>query len=103
MGNPSGVYGVARVTSSAHIDESALDPKEEHFDPKAVEYVKQGKEPLWMCVDMAFVKKFARPISLDEIKEDKELRSMLVARRGQRLSVMPVAEKHFKEIERLGS
>ena len=37
---PSGVYGVAKVASTAHIDESALDPKDEHFDPKAVHYSK---------------------------------------------------------------
>ena len=94
--NPSGVYGIARVVSPAHVDESSLDQKDEHFDPRAVAYVKAGKEPLWVCVDVEFVRKLAHPISLEEIKNDKLLRSMLVAQLGQRLSVMPVLEKHFK-------
>lgn len=93
---PSGVYGIARVAGAAHIDESALDSKDEHYDPKAVEYVRAGKDPLWMCVDLEFVKKLLEPVSLEEIKNNKDLRGMLVARPGQRLSVMPVVEKHFR-------
>jgi predicted RNA-binding protein with PUA-like domain len=88
MSDPTGVYGVAKVVSAPHRDETALDPQDEHYDPKRE----------WVCVDVAFVKKLARPVSLEEIKQDKELRHMLVARPGQRLSVMPVAEKHFRKI-----
>jgi predicted RNA-binding protein with PUA-like domain len=95
---PAGVYGVAKVVKTAYMDPTALDSKDEHYDAKAVKYVKEGKEPLWICVDVAFVKKLLRPVTLAEIKNDKELRSMLVARRGQRLSVMPVEEKHFERI-----
>ena len=95
---PTGVYGIARVASAAHIDESALNPKDEHFDPKAVKYVREGKEPLWVCVDMAFVKKLPHPFSLEDMKRQPRLQSMLVLRRGQRLSVMPVAEEHFNII-----
>ncbi len=99
---PTGVYGIAKVASKPHIDETALDPQDEHFDPKAVKYMKEGKEPLWSCVDIEFVKKFARPVSLDEMKNERDLHGILVLRRGQRLSVMPVEEKHFKIIEKMG-
>jgi predicted RNA-binding protein with PUA-like domain len=99
---PSGVYGVAKVVSTAHIDRSALDPKDEHFDPKAVQYVKEGKEPLWSCVDVAFVSKFTRPVSLEEIKNDPTLAGIGVAKVGQRLSVMPVIEKHFERVVEMG-
>ena len=99
---PSGVYGVAQVASTAHIDESALDPKDEHFDPKAVQYSKEGKEPLWSCVDVAFVSKFKNPVSLEEIKHDPKLAGIGVAKVGQRLSVMPVVEKHFERVVEMG-
>ena len=85
---PSGVYGIARVVGAPHRDETALDPKDEHYDPKRE----------WVAVDVEFVKKLKVPVSLETIKADKELRNMLVARPGQRLSVMPVEEKHFKKI-----
>lgn len=90
---PTGVYGIAKVVSAAHVDETALDPKDEHYDPKRE----------WMCVDVAFVEKLKHAVSLADIKKDPALRTMLVLRPGQRLSVMPVEEKHFKRIVELGS
>ncbi len=102
MSDPTGVYGIAKVVSKPHVDESALNPKDEHYDVKAVKYQKEGKEPLWVCVDIQFVKKFARPVSLEEIKQNRDLHGILVARRGQRLSVMSVSAEHFKIIEKLG-
>jgi predicted RNA-binding protein with PUA-like domain len=95
---PNGVYGVAKVVNESYIDETALDPKDEHFDPKAVAYKKAGKDPLWVAPDLAFVKKLDTPVTLEEIKRSKELSGILVAKTGQRLSVMPVSEDHFKRI-----
>jgi predicted RNA-binding protein with PUA-like domain len=101
--SPAGVYGVARVASSAHIDESALNPKDEHFDPKAVAYEKAGKPPMWVCVDMEFVAKFSQPVYLADLKrEGSKLGGMLVLQRGQRLSVMPVSKAHFERVVQLG-
>jgi predicted RNA-binding protein with PUA-like domain len=51
--SPTGIYGIAKVSSLAHPDQSQFDKKDEHFDPKS----KQEK-PIWYCVDVGFVKKF---------------------------------------------
>jgi predicted RNA-binding protein with PUA-like domain len=96
---PSGVYGIARVASAPHIDESALNPKDEHFDPKAVKYVKEGKPPMWVCVDMEFLAKFTEPVYLTDLKrEGSKLGGMLVLQPGQRLSVMPVSKAHYERV-----
>lgn len=100
--NPTGVYGVAEVSAPAHIDKTALDPKDEHYDPKAVKYQKEGKDPMWMCVDMKFKSKFANPVTLDAIRRDSAFNSMLLVQPGQRLSVMPVAKHHFERILKMG-
>jgi len=101
--SPAGVYGVARVASDPHIDESALNPKDEHFDPKAVAYEKAGKPPMWMCVDLEFVAKFSQPVYLSDLKrEGAKLGGMLVLQTGQRLSVMPVSRAHFERVVELG-
>ena len=100
--DPAGVYGIAKVVGLPHLDKTALDPKDEHYDPKAVEYVKQGKEPMWVSVDVAFLSKLKHPVSLTEIKKDSALRSMLVAKTGQRLSVMPVEREHFEMVVKMG-
>ena len=90
---PSGIYGVAKVASAPHADLTQFDPKDMHFEPKA-----SPQKPIWICVDMQFVKKFKQPVTLDTIKANPHLRGMEVCRRGSRLSVMPVSERDFKEI-----
>jgi predicted RNA-binding protein with PUA-like domain len=90
---PTGVYGIAKIVSKPHPDETQFDAKDEHFDPKAIK-----DKPIWHCVDVAFVSKFKEPITLDQIKFDPKLTGMMVRERGSRLSVQPVSEKHFKYI-----
>ncbi len=94
---PSGVYGIAKVASRSHADLSALDEKDEHYDPRST-----TEKPIWECVDVMFVKKLVRPISLEEIKNDLELAGMLVAKKGSRLSIQPVLQKHFERVLALG-
>ena len=45
--------------------------------------------------DVEFVSKFDRVIPLDELRETPGLEKMQVARKGQRLSVMPVEEPEW--------
>ncbi len=96
-GSPSGVYGVAQVASVPHIDQGALDRNDEHYDPKSTK-----DKPIWECVDFAFVEKLAYPVSLETIKKDKNLAEMIVTKKGSRLSIQPVLEKHFRYILTLG-
>ena len=93
---PTGVYGIAKVVSGPKSDATALDKKDDHFDPKSTK-----ENPIWMCVDIAFVKKLERPVALYELKADANLRGMPVLERGNRLSVQPVSEKHFNYIVRV--
>lgn len=87
--NPTGIYGLAKVSSKIHPDESQFNKKDEHYDPKS-----KKESPTWQCVDISFVKKFKEPIALSYIKIDPNLSSMMVAQTGSRLSVQPVSEKH---------
>lgn len=92
---PTGIVGLARVAGAAYPDHTALDPKSAYFDPKAT-----GENPIWMMVDIEFVEKFVSPVTLERLRKEKSLSGMLVRQRGQRLSVMPVDEKHFECIRR---
>ncbi len=93
---PSGIYGLAQVHTKAHADESQFDPKDEHYDPKS-----SVLHPIWSCVDIAFVQKFDIPITLRELKHNPVFQDMYIARKGDRLSVQPVAQKHFDYILQL--
>ncbi len=93
---PPGVVGIANVISNPHADQTAFDPKSEYFDPKS-----SPDNPTWVCVDIGFVEKFPRMVTLDEIKQDSTLEGILVAKRGMRLSIQPLSEAHFSHITSL--
>lgn len=90
---PMGVFGVAKVVKESHPDETQFEKKNEYFEPRATR-----EKPMWFCVDLAFVKKFKEPVTLQEMKVDPVLGGMLATSRGSRLSVQPVSEKHFRHI-----
>jgi predicted RNA-binding protein with PUA-like domain len=92
-----GVAGIAKVCKAAHADLTALDPADQHYDPKSTK-----AEPIWMMVDIEFVERFPEIVSLAKLKAEPKLKGMLVLARGQRLSVMPVDADHFEIVRKLG-
>lgn len=90
---PSGIAGLAQVASLAKPDKTQFDKKSDYFDPKAT-----LTAPRWFCVDVSFVQKFPQILSLNELRSKKELKDMLLLKRGQRLSIQPVAEAEFEYI-----
>jgi predicted RNA-binding protein with PUA-like domain len=91
-----GIYGLAKVASKAHPDESQFDRKSEYFDPKAVR-----DNPRWMLVDVKLAKK-TRAMPLAEMRSYRELAKMTTLRKGNRLSITPVTEAEWDFIvERL--
>lgn len=93
---PPSIVGVAEVIKTAYPDHTALDPDDQHYDPKST-----PANPIWEMVDIRFVKKFARPLGLDDLREVAALQQMELLRRGSRLSVQPVTATEWKAIERL--
>jgi predicted RNA-binding protein with PUA-like domain len=55
-------------------------------------------DPRWILVDVEFVRKLRRNITLTEIKAEKSLEDMILTRRGNRLSIMPIDKKHWNKI-----
>ncbi len=94
---PPGLAGLARVSSLARPDPTALDKKSDGFDPKST-----NEKPIWYCVEVQFVKKFTTFLTLAQLKSNKKLKDLLVVKRGQRLSVQPVIERDFELIVKLG-
>jgi len=93
---PSGIAGIAKIKSASRPDPTAFDPKNIHFDPSS-----DPNNPRWWLVDVEFVKEAKQIISLDTLRNTKGLEEMLVLRKGQRLSIMPVNSREFKIIEKL--
>ena len=92
-GKETGCVGVMKVVSDAYPDPTQFDPKSDHPDPKS-----DPENPRWLCVDMQFVGKFSRTVTLQEIKLDPKFDGMPLVRKGNRLSVFPVSKGHFESV-----
>ena len=85
-----GIVGLAKVASVSYPDPSQFDALSKYFDKDS-----SPGDPRWWLVDVAFVKKFRRVISLHELRTlAEELDGMLLLRKGNRLSVMPISDHH---------
>jgi predicted RNA-binding protein with PUA-like domain len=58
--------------------------------------VPEPSDPRWVMVDVKFKQKYTHPITLAEIKANTKLRDLILARKGNRLSVMPISAPNFK-------
>lgn len=90
-----GIVGIAEVASSAaYPDHTAFDPKDKHFDAKS-----DPENPRWLMVDVRYKRKTKRVISLRELKQhERKLDGLVLIRRGNRLSIMPISKKHWNFI-----
>jgi len=95
---PPGVVGVASVKTVAAPDPTQFDTTSEYFDPAA------SKDcPRWFCPKLAFHTKLAQMVTLDALRQSRALEGLVLLQRGSRLSVVPVSEKHYRAIEKMGS
>ena len=85
-----GIVGIMKVASKPYADPTQFDPDSKYYDPKSGE-----EDPRWILVDVDFVRKLSRPITLAELKAQSGLDGMVLLRRGNRLSIMPIEKKHW--------
>ena len=87
-----GIVGVARVSSTTRPDPTQFDKKSPYYDPKSA-----PDTPRWLLVDVQAVRK-TRLLALPELRATPELADLILLRRGNRLSITPVAAEHWKLI-----
>jgi len=85
--------GICEVVRAAHPDTTAFDPHGEYYDRRST-----PEKPLWMMVDVGFVKPLQHPVTLERMRADPRLVGMALLKRGSRLSVQPVAPHEWKII-----
>ena len=88
-----GIVGIVKITREGYPDYSAFDPEAKYYDPKS-----DPDHPRWYMVDVRYVKKLKRVITLSELKTHTGLEELPLLRRGNRLSVLPISESHWKYI-----
>ena len=87
-----GIAGLARVASDVRPDPTQFDPASPYFDPKS-----SPEKPRWLLRDVQALKK-TRLLGLPELRTTPELADLVVLQRGNRLSITPVSENHWRFI-----
>ncbi|MGD1900629.1 MAG: EVE domain-containing protein [Geitlerinemataceae cyanobacterium] len=90
---PPAIVGLMRVAEENIVDPTQFDKADKHYDPKAT-----PEKPRWQTVRFEFAEKFAQPLTLDRLKEMFAPEELLVVKRGNRLSVMPVSAEAAAKI-----
>lgn len=91
-----GIAGLAEVVREAYPDPTQFDPGSDYFDPAS-----KPDNPRWSLVEVRFVRKLPRIISLDALRAMPALAGMALVKKGSRLSVMPVSEEEWQAIAAL--
>ena len=87
-----GIAGIVSIVREGYTDVTAFDAKHHHYDADS-----KQEAPRWFVVDLKLKRKLKRLITLDELRKyaGKQLKDFVLLRRGNRLSVMPVAKKDW--------
>jgi predicted RNA-binding protein with PUA-like domain len=90
-----GIAGIVEIVKEGYPDPTAFEKGHHHYDPDS-----DPKEPRWYMVNVRLKRKLARIITLDELRAhaNKELKEMMLLRRGNRLSITPVSEREWRFI-----
>ena len=92
-----GIAGIVEISRLAYPDATQFDPKSAYYDPKSTR-----DAPRWVNVDVKLVRKTPL-VSVQTLRETKGLQDMVTLRRGNRLSITPVAPAEWRIIEKLTS
>jgi predicted RNA-binding protein with PUA-like domain len=95
--DPPGVTGLAEIARAAYPDAYAWKKGHTYFDAAST-----PEKPLWYSVDIRFVERFPRIVSLDTLKSTPGLEDMVVTKKGSRLSIQPVTKREFDIVTKLG-
>ena len=94
---PPGIAGLAEISKPAQPDPTAFDKKSKYYDEKSTK-----ENPRWHCVEVKYKSKLKNYVTLDEVRETKSLQSMMLIKKGSRLSIQPVTKKEFDIICKMG-
>ncbi len=84
---PPGIIGLMEVVATGITDPTQFDPTSSYFDPAS-----KPEAPRWDCVRLAYRRTFDQLLSLDALRESFTPEELMVVRRGNRLSILPVAD-----------
>ena len=90
---PPGIVGLMEVIDLKITDPTQFDKSSKYFDPKS-----KPENPRWDCVKVKFISKSRNILSLSELRSLFSEEDLLVVKKGNRLSILPVRNDIAKKI-----
>ena len=90
---PPGIVGLMEVIDLNIIDPTQFDKESKYFDPKS-----SPEKPRWDCVKVKFIFKAIKILSLPELKILFNEEELLLVKKGNRLSIIPIKQDIAKLI-----
>jgi predicted RNA-binding protein with PUA-like domain len=87
-----GIAGLAQIVGTATADTTQFDSHSPYFDVKS-----SLAAPRWLQIDVALVRK-TQLLALADMRQAPALASMLVLKRGNRLSITPVTADEWQAV-----
>jgi predicted RNA-binding protein with PUA-like domain len=90
-----GIVAIVRVTRAAYPDPSAFNRRDPHYDAAS-----SKQSPRWFAFEIQLKRRLKRVITLTELQAHahRELATMMILRAGNRLSVTPIEDAHWRFI-----
>jgi predicted RNA-binding protein with PUA-like domain len=90
-----GIVAIMKIVKDGYPDPTAFDRKHDHYDPES-----DPANPRWFMVDVQLERRLERVITLEGLRKHatKQLKNMVLLRKGNRLSVTPVEPEEWKFI-----
>ena len=85
---PPGIVGLMEIVSKNIIDPTQFDRNSKYYDPKS-----DKSNPKWDCVKVKFLFKSKKLLPLQELKLLFNEEELLVVKKGNRLSIIPVLKE----------
>ena len=95
--DPSGIAGSCEVIENAKPDDSARHPNSPYYDKKSTK-----ENPIWYGLTVGKPIRFKKFVSLFDMKNNPLLKDILLLRKGQRLSILPLNQSEFEIIFKMG-
>jgi predicted RNA-binding protein with PUA-like domain len=93
--DPPAAVGTARVVRGGYPDPTQFDRRSKYFDAKS-----SPDAPRWFAVDIRYERPLQRPVTLEEMRAEPQLRDMVLVN-NSRLSVQPVQAEEWRVVDRL--
>ena len=82
---PPGIVGLMEVIDLKIVDPTQFEQNSKYFDPNS-----KPNDPRWDCVKVKYLSKSNKILSLPELKNLFSEDELLVVKKGNRLSIIPI-------------